>query len=77
MAKSKKERLSIAMSKVMEGRDEIEALQEEMENWAEGLACTNLVESSKYQEIQDSAYALEEIKDELDITLGREDEVGL
>ena len=65
------------MAKLLDVRDEIEALQEEMDNWAEGLACTNLVESEKYEEIVNSAYALEEIKEELDTIAGREDEVGL
>ena len=72
---SRAERLSEAMGNVMCAKDEIEMLKDEIESWKDNLEGTNLECTYKYEQLEECYGVLEEIMDELENTLGREDEV--
>ena len=72
---SRADRLSEAMSNVLMARDEIEMLMEEIGSWKDNLVGTNLECTYKYEQLEECYGVLEEIMDELENTLGREDEV--
>ena len=73
--KSRADRLSKAMSNVLMARDEIELLMEEIGNWRDNLEGTNLENTYKYEQLEECFGVLEELLDELDNTIGREDDV--
>jgi hypothetical protein len=52
-----------AMSALEDAVAEVESLKEEIENWRDGMSGSNLEYSSKYSELEDVLYELEEIQE--------------
>jgi chromosome segregation ATPase len=63
--KSRATRLQEAISKIEDGKSEIDCLLEEIEEWRDNMQGTNLENTSKYQEVSDCADELEYLTDNL------------
>ena len=72
---SRAERLSDAFGNILGAKDEIEILKDEIESWKDNLEGTNLEYTYKYEQLEECYGVLEEIMDELENTICREDEV--
>ena len=72
---SRADRLSNAMGVLLSVKDDVEILKDEIESWKDNLEGTNLENTYKYEQLEDCYGVLEEIVDELENTLDREQEV--
>ena len=70
MAKSRATRLSDALSKIEEGLSEIENLAEEMESWRDNMSGTNLENTDKYSQVEESAETLRQGYDDIESATG-------
>ena len=72
---SRADRLSEAMAKVLEAKEEIELLKDEIDNWKSNMEGTNLEYTYKYEQLEECYGVLEEIQDELENITDREGDV--
>ena len=72
---SRADRLSNAIGNILNAKDDIEMLKDEIESWKDNLEGTNLEYTFKYEQLEECYGVLEELIDELDNTISREDEV--
>lgn len=67
--KSRATRLSEALDGIRDGLSEIESLQEEVDNWKEGMEGTNLEQTDKYQMLTEASDALSSGHDDIENAL--------